>query len=61
MGDWTDLLLVFPPFEVPEIVLFNWGLVAEAEAVDEAPAEAGPLAAVGAVAVVAMCDVAGSK
>lgn len=53
MGDWVDLLLVFPPFKPPVIVFFNCGL---APAVEEAAvAEAVPLAAVdGAVAVVAM-------
>lgn len=48
MGDWVDLLLVFPPFKPPVIVLFNCGLA-------PAAGEAAPLAAVdGAVAVVAM-------
>lgn len=53
MGDWVGLLLVFPPFKPPVIVLFNCGLATAAG--EAAVAEAAPLAAVdGAVAVVAM-------
>lgn len=55
MGNWVDLLLVFPLFEPPIIVFFSCGLVPTAE--EAALAEAAPLAAVdGAVAVVAMIE-----
>lgn len=55
MGNWADLLLVFPLFEPPMIVFFSCGLAPTAE--EAALAEAAPLAAVdGAVAVVAMIE-----